>query len=289
MSSAASPAGSAADRPLRRDERTGVLEPDNLERYGARWFEPSPAVSTVVERYWHVRWRLPPGDVIPQRIIDAPAVTLSIETGAVPAPLIVTGPQQRAWTREIRDTGSAFGIRLRPAGLALLGSLSPQQVSDRTLPLTPDLDPALHALATEIAAAGSPDDLAATADHALARRLAERTVPDELLLANAVVDELTRRVRSRTGPALAELFGVSERSVQRALQTTLGRGPKWVSRRIRLQEVARVLAVEPDADLAVLAAELGYTDQAHLIRDFRDVAGVTPGAYRRSLLPPRGE
>ena len=63
-----------------------------------------------------------------------------------------------------------------------------------------------------------------------------------------------------------------------ALSATLGKGPKWVSRRIRLQEIARAIATEPDLDFAALASDLGYTDQALLTSDFRRVAGVTPGA-----------
>lgn len=72
--------------------------------------------------------------------------------------------------------------------------------------------------------------------------------------------------------------------MQRALKATLGQGPKWISRRIRLQEIARTIATNPDLDLALLAVELHYADQAHMITDFRSVTGITPGAYRRSLL-----
>ena len=33
----------------------------------------------------------------------------------------------------------------------------------------------------------------------------------------------------------------------------------------------------------MLAADLGYTDQSHLTRDFRTATGITPDAYRRTI------
>lgn len=62
-----------------------MLAPDNLTRYGAHWLAPDPTVADVVDQYWHVSWNL--GDQsVDQRIIDAPAVTLTVEEGDVPAP-----------------------------------------------------------------------------------------------------------------------------------------------------------------------------------------------------------
>lgn len=260
-----------------------MLYPQNLERYGARWFDPSAAVGAVVDRYWHARWRMRPGESITQHIIDLPAVTLSIEEGDVPASLVVTGLHRRAWTRQIAGSGSVFAIRLRPAGLAVLSDLAPQRVADRTVPLTPELDARLHGLLSRIAAEASPGARIRAANEAIHALMAERPVGSAPLLANAILDELTARIRSRAGPSLAERFGLSERTLQRALRDSLGRRPKWISRRIRLQEVARALSTAADLDLATLAVELGYTDQAHLINDFRSVAGITPGAYVRSL------
>lgn len=275
------------DRPIGADERTGVLHPRNLDRYQARWFEPDAAVRDVVDHYWQVTWRLEDGEAIPQRIIDLPAITLTIEEGDVPAPLVATGVHRRAWQRRITGTGSVFGIRLRPAGLRVVSDLEPTRLADATLAVTRELDRRLHELLTDIGTYATPDERVRAADAALRVRSAARPATSDALLANTVLDELRSRVHARTGPSLAQTFDVSERTLQRALSTTLGRGPKWVSRRIRLQEVARVLADEAaDPDLASLAHALGYTDQAHLTRDFREVAGITPGAYRRELSAP---
>lgn len=271
------------ERPIRADERSGVLHPRNLQRYDARWFDPDPLISSVVDKYWHVRWRLPAGESIDQRIIDLPAVTLTIEEGNVPAPLVVTGLHGRAWTRRIAGSGSVFAIRLRPAGLAVLSDLSPSQVADATVPLTTRLDARLHALLAAIAVETTPRSRVRAADAAILAHITERPPGPELVLANAIFDELTSRIRRRTGVSLAEKLGVSERTIQRCLNATLGRGPKWISRRIRLQEVARELAPGNTRELGTLATELGYSDQAHLTSDFRNASGTTPAAYVRSI------
>ena len=260
-----------------------MLHPENLERYGARWIDPDPAVAEVVDQYWHVRWALPEDEAIDQRIVTLPGITLSIETGDIPAPLVVTGAQRSAWERTIRGRGEVFAMRLRPAGLAVLGELDASAIVDATLPVTPELDVRVYRLLSEIAGASGVQGRAAAADRSIAARLARHPVGAEGRLANAVLDELTARLRTRAGHGLAEHFGVSERAVQRALQRTIGFGPKRVSRLVRLQEVARALSSPGAPDLAALAAELGYVDQAHLQRDFRAVAGVTPGAYRRAI------
>lgn len=270
-------------RPIAPQERTGVLHPENLERYAARWIDPSPAISEVVDRYWHVRWALPAHEFIDQRIVTLPAITLSIEAGDVPAPLVITGAQRSAWERRIGGYGEVFAVRLRPAGLAVVGDLRADSILDATVAVTPELDPRLHELLSEIASASSVEGRAAAADRAFAVRLARHPVHADGRLANAILDELTARLRTRAGHGLAEHFGVTERAIQRALHRTIGLGPKRVSRLVRLQEVARVLSSPGAPDLATLAAELGYADQAHLQHDFRDVAGVTPGAYARAV------
>ncbi|HEY4849668.1 MAG TPA: helix-turn-helix domain-containing protein [Streptosporangiaceae bacterium] len=55
--------------------------------------------------------------------------------------------------------------------------------------------------------------------------------------------------------------------------------PTWVIRRYRLLEAAGAVRGGKPVSWANVAADLGYADQAHLIRDFRAAIGQTPAAY----------
>jgi AraC-like DNA-binding protein len=86
--------------------------------------------------------------------------------------------------------------------------------------------------------------------------------------------------RGRLVREVCDDLGLLPRRFTRRFRDRTGLTPKLFARVRRLQRV--VAAVEPGhpADWATIAADHGYCDQAHLIDDFRDIAGITPGAYR---------
>ncbi|WP_243696822.1 helix-turn-helix domain-containing protein [Labedella endophytica] len=231
--------------------------------------------------YWAVRWQFPGDEAVAQRIVDFPAITLSIEDGDVPAPFMVTTVRPDAWSRVIRGRGTVFALRLKPAGLHVLSDLEPTSLTVEQA-LTCELDPRAFEAMRAIAAGHSIAERASRADRIIAEMIRERPIGTTHALANAAVDALTSSARVRSGRAVADRLGISERTLQRALRSTIGLGPNDVARRIRLQEVVRLLST-PGADTASIAAELGYVDQAHLINEFRAVAGTTPGRYLRDL------
>jgi AraC-like DNA-binding protein len=69
------------------------------------------------------------------------------------------------------------------------------------------------------------------------------------------------------------------RALQRLFSTQVGVSPKWVILRYRIHEALEQAGTRSDVDWAALAADLGYADQAHLVRDFTTTVGAPPTAY----------
>ncbi len=89
---------------------------------------------------------------------------------------------------------------------------------------------------------------------------------------------------------VAARFGMSPRTLQRLFAKHVGTTPKHVLQRFRRQRAIDHLSEERRVNLARLAAELGYCDQAHLARDFRATIGRSPSAVAasRSDAPAEG-
>ena len=80
-------------------------------------------------------------------------------------------------------------------------------------------------------------------------------------------------------PALAQTLAISQRQLERLYQSQVGISPKQYARLLRVETARLALKQMNDQTTTVLAAELGFYDQSHFIREFRSVIGMTPYAY----------
>ena len=87
---------------------------------------------------------------------------------------------------------------------------------------------------------------------------------------------------SPTVARLASDLGVSREYFSRAFTAAFGVGPRLTRRCARLVRASAALAKKTDA--AQVAAEAGYVDQSHMIREFRWAYGATPTAVARGDL-----
>lgn len=83
--------------------------------------------------------------------------------------------------------------------------------------------------------------------------------------------------------ALAQQLGVPERSLRRMFHTTMQTSPKAFARLVRFEYVRDRLWRTPDATLADIAFEAGYSDQAHMQREFRHFSQRTPRQFAAEM------
>jgi AraC-like DNA-binding protein len=87
---------------------------------------------------------------------------------------------------------------------------------------------------------------------------------------------------------LAQAIGMSREGFSKAFRREFGLSPKTFARVRRFAWALREREHDPSLDGAALAAQCGYVDQAHMIRDFHEFAGSSPCALWRRELPDAG-
>ncbi|MEH6631346.1 MAG: helix-turn-helix domain-containing protein [Halopseudomonas aestusnigri] len=80
----------------------------------------------------------------------------------------------------------------------------------------------------------------------------------------------------------ARLLGVSARTLQRLIQEATGKPPVFWHRLARVRKAGRALNCEGEkaTSLAELAFDRGFSDQAHMSREFRTWFGISPSNLR---------
>jgi AraC-like DNA-binding protein len=179
--------------------------------------------------------------------------------------------------------GWAVGLMLQPAAGHLLTGRPVREVTDRFVDVESVTGLSGIRLGDRIRAI-MRDDPRDEGRRAEARSLVEEHLATFLPVdaEGAFVNDVVEAVETTPGllrvDDLCEQFDVAERTLQRILHKRVGITPKWLIRRRRLQEAADRLR-DHGADLAGIATDLGYADQAHFTRDFRAATGLTPGRF----------
>ncbi len=229
---------------------------------------PSVSTDRLVEGWWAAT-STGSGDVVPDGAVD-----LIWTPGLTP---FVAGPD-----RQPRPTGLAVGrrvvgVRLRPGVAASVLGDAVDRATGRAVSLDQvwsrsDIERLAHAL-------GHADGDLERAQ-ALARAVGRRVPAD--WRPDAIVTHAVEHIRSAAPDHLAALDtgGLGDRQFRRRFSAAMGYGPTFYGRLIRLERFAGLVGRHPDRSLAQLAAQTGFSDQAHLARDVRQLLGTTPSRLR---------
>jgi AraC-like DNA-binding protein len=255
------------------DAPRGILRPAAVGRVFDLDRAPAPPdLAEVIEHHWRVAWDLRGRPAYRSEVLTHPCVHLVFE----PHGAFVYGVRRRVDVRILAGRGWAVGTKFRPGGFSgLHGDVS--ELTDSVLPVAAVLGPAGAALAEAAAAEAAPAAKVALL-HAFLR---ERDAPPgpEARMVQAVVAAMREAPPGTRVEDIAAAHGVSTRTLERRFRRHVGVGPKWVLRRYRLHAALEQLDAAGDPDWSRFALDLGYYDQAHFLRDFRAVAGRSPGRY----------
>lgn len=272
--------------PVDRAHLTGLSRPSPpIHRYAA-----GEHLAGLVDRFWIPVWSL--AEPSTQSTLQHPVCLVVVSNTYARFYGVARGRSSIT----LEGDGWAVGTMLTPAAGRLVLGQSVATVTDRWIELGPLLEPE-HACLVDDVRRAMEDDPADPAAHAAAITVTERwlatrlPVDEQGLLVNRVVAWLRDHPEVTRVGDLARAFGLTERSLQRLVEQRLGLTPKWLVQRRRLHDAVEALKAGT-AGLADMAADLGYTDQAHFTHDFRTVTGMTPGEFLRdqpgAVTPPRG-
>ncbi|MGZ8351405.1 MAG: helix-turn-helix domain-containing protein [Allosphingosinicella sp.] len=279
-------------------ERSGVTHvqahDDGIDRWRMVSAAPAPALRARVTRYcdyfertrsFAARRELAAtcGVLIyvldePLEIVGADGRSLILRTGEAFAGGIADA------TSVSRNLGAQAGIHvfLPLQSLASVVGAPLAEIANMVVPLRDLIGTPADDLGARLYDADSAEDRFRQLDAFLAARFASAREPDR------PVDFAMRRLKCAAGPAahrLADEIGWSRRHFARRFRAATGFSPDRFRRLARFERFTAALARAPADSLAGLAAECGYVDQAHLTRDVRDFADMTPGELRARLIP----
>ena len=82
-------------------------------------------------------------------------------------------------------------------------------------------------------------------------------------------------------PTLAERLDLSSHQLSELMNTRLGKGFSRYLREVRVQAAKTMLRAEPSASVLSVGLNVGFTSQSNFYEAFREIAGTTPGQYRK--------
>ncbi len=244
---------------------------------------PSVRLSPFVGAYWS---RAACNDGRTMRVLpDASTYIIFDLAGENAGSAYIVGTLLRPVLIELSGRVDRVGVRLRPGMANLLFGISARDLRHRVSSLR---DARIRLSSSFLDALSIAPDFRSRADAIedwLWGQLS--TLEPSVLSAPAETAQLFHAVISGAGPRdLTELSGWSERKIQRFFLGRFGATAATLKRWGRFRRSLAVLEAENSPSRVIVSSRLGYSDQAHMCREFREFAGTDIGSLlteRRSV------
>jgi len=262
---------------MQRPHHTGSVTPADLHR-------PAAGLARFVEQVSVTRATAAPTPI--ERLPDGTASLVLRARGSARCELFVVGPRTRALFKRPAPADLAISIRFRPGQVGRVLGVPAGELTDLVLFVDQLWGDQGTRLVDALSAAAPPARLELL-QQALVARAGQSHEPPAATLARRAVGLLIDCGGAARIGAIAAQLGITPRHLRRVFVATVGVGPKEYARMVRLQRAVR--SDGAPSGWAATAAALGYTDQSHLIAEFRALVGMTPLEFARRDRAPEVE
>jgi AraC-like DNA-binding protein len=254
---------------------------------------PPPPFDRLIESIWD--WDCPaPGHRL-ERILPTPGGGLIVnlledetriyddDLGCQRRPgAVVSGPYTRSFIIDTAEQVKVMGIVFRPGGAWPFFRERIDTLSNRDIGLEDLLGARAHGLRETLLNTPCAHQRLAVLQQWLLRRAPE--AEPHPLVASALHRLIHQPDVTRISAIVSD-SGLSAPRFGRLFQEHVGMGAKQYARMQRFRTVVTQVSRQARVEWALVAADCGFYDQPHLVREFRAFAGMTPGDYVRK----RGE
>jgi AraC-like DNA-binding protein len=191
---------------------------------------------------------------------------------------VVHGPQSSYYVAGPKPRGGTVGVSFRPGAAGAVLGVSTADLVDSHIPLDAIWGTRSVDLRQKLMAAADPLVMFRILEQSMSARIFR-----PLLIHPAVAHALTERAAEGTPARVSDVqraSGYSPRHFISLFRSAVGLNPKHYYRIRRFNLAVRSMAA--GGSLGDIAAAAGYSDQAHLTREFRELAGIAPTDYRPS-------
>lgn len=188
---------------------------------------------------------------------------------------VVGGVRSSFYIKQLGAPVISIGVQLRPGAAQTMFGVSAAELAGRHTSLRDLWGSRAQVVFDRLATASTPQQQLRVLQSLLAQRL-----PSVKGLHPAVAQALAAGHDQRVEDLVRD-SRYSHRGFISIFRQATGLSPKRYARLMRFQKLLAALRACPEDRLAELALLTGYSDQAHMTREFRDFAGLTPMQYRQ--------
>lgn len=249
---------------------------------------PSNQLANHIKRFWSLEYYPAREAPEPETVLPdgCPEIVFNLSdrfrridsgTNEIQPATLFAGQMSRSIAIQPIGAVRLFGVRFHPAGASPVGGFPMCDLSDQVVGIDCAIGRKGLELEAKVREANSFEQRISAFEAFFLERLAARRRED------LISHHAARLIVSSRGQIsvshLSDRLGVSERRLERRFKACIGVSPKMLARIVRFQGVVRTIQSAETPNMLDAVHELGYFDQSHLIRDFREFSGDTPLGY----------